>query len=412
LFGKRLPVTDSVPGLRSVVADSVVRAKVHHPPANHVDQASTNESGTTDTESLDLISIAHILTTEEARIELGVERIPTGWSRLDRALGGGFTVPSLNVLGAAPKSGKSTFAQMFATHHVEGGGFVYYLDVENGKRRFIRQLLCRHARLGPAEAALALRDERAGVFTSREAVERWRAAKAWVRGLGSNLYVEFRPPENFEARIKDIRELAGKRQLVVVVDSLQKLPGDLSDRRAVVDTWVRFFERLRHEHDAVFLVISEIKRAAGGGYVASESAFKESGGIEYAADLAMTLTRPGAEEGEEALATLRVELARDSDEDPRGNVASYSPVFPYYGLAEIDPVRIEPPKPGRKPKASGAAKQFLRGLLGNGAAKVSDIRAKATAAGISRSTLNRVQNDLDIVECTVGLEPGWKMPGA
>jgi hypothetical protein len=44
----------------------------------------------------------------------------------------------------------------------------------------------------------------------------------------------------------------------------------------------------------------------------ARAAFTELGGIEYAADLAMTLTRPTADEDATARATLRIEPARDA----------------------------------------------------------------------------------------------------
>jgi hypothetical protein len=51
----------------------------------------------------------------------------------------------------------------------------------------------------------------------------------------------------------------------------------------------------------------------------------------------MTLTRPTADENADACSTLRVELARDCDDDPRGEVAGYRPLFPFYGLEEVEP---------------------------------------------------------------------------
>ena len=89
-------------------------------------------------------------------------------------------------------------------------------------------------------------------------------------------------------------------------------------------------------------LISEIKRDQKGRYTPHEAAFKESGGIEYAADLAMTLTRPTADEAAEASSTLRVELARDCDDDPRGAVAAYRPLFPFHGLEEVEPEMRQP----------------------------------------------------------------------
>ncbi len=289
-------------------------------------------------DELAVLSIATALAKEETALEEGSKRIATGWRRLDRALGGGFGVPSLNLIGAAPKSGKSTWAQVVAERHAEAGGFVYYLDLENGRRRFVRRMLCRRAQLGGAQVAAALRAHRLGVFESREQVERWKEAKRWVQEkLAPGFLAEFTPPSNFAARVAAAREKAGDRPLLLVIDSLQKLPMALEDRRAGVDAWVRLLERLRHEHEAAVLLISEIKRDQKGKYTAHEAAFKESGGIEYAADLAMTLTRPTADENADASSTLRVELARDCDDDPRGEVASYKPKYPFYGIEELEP---------------------------------------------------------------------------
>jgi hypothetical protein len=206
--------------------------------------------------------------------------------------------------------------------------------------------------------AAALRAQRAGAFDSWAETERWNAAKRWVQeNLSRGFLVEFTPPRDFAARVAAARAKAGGRPLLLVIDSLQKLPMDLGDRRAGVDAWIRLLERLRHEHDAAVLLISEIKRDQRGQYTAHEAAFKESGGIEYAADLALTLTRPAADEGGEAASTLHVELARDCDEDPRGAVAAYRPVFPFYGLEEVEPAARE-----AKGKAQG-------GRQGNGGPK-------------------------------------------
>ncbi len=385
-------------------------ANVGHYWRRLMDLAERREQGRPD--ELAALSLAEVLHQVEARVEQGVPHLATGFPKLDTALGGGFTVPSLNVLGAGPKSGKSTFAQIVAVQHVERGGVAYVLDLENGRPRFGRQLLCRRSRLGPRDVARALRDQRAGVFTSRTEAERWQKAKAWAREtLGRALFVEFAPPQDLTRTLTAIRKFAGDRQLLVVIDSLQKLPGSLEDRRATVDGWVRYFERLRHQLDAVFLVISEIKRDMRGGYRPSESAFKESGGIEYAADLAMTLTRPSADEDEAAVSTLRVELARDCDEDPRGDVASYAPVRPFYGLEEVDPVpRKASGSRGRSGGKAASARDFLQEVLTEGPVHVSEVLARGRGAGFSEATLQRAKRDLDVGRCTLECKSAWRLP--
>lgn len=100
-----------------------------------------------------------------------------------------------------------------------------------------------------------------GDVRNRAEAERWEEAKRWVqRTLGPGWLLEFTPPQDFAVRVATARARAGDRPLLIVVDSLQKLPMQLEDRRAGVDAWVRLLERLRHEHDAAVLLISEIKR--------------------------------------------------------------------------------------------------------------------------------------------------------
>jgi len=164
--------------------------------------------------------------------------------------------------------------------------------------------------------ATALCKQHRGASDCLYQVERWNNAKRWLNEkLACSLFVEFAPPRDFAARIAAARTRAGERPLLLVIDSLQKLPMDLDDRRAGIDAWIRLLERLRHGHEAAVSLISEIKRDQKGQYTAHEIAFKESGGTEYAADLAMTLTRPSAAETAEACSTLRVELSHDCDDE-------------------------------------------------------------------------------------------------
>jgi KaiC/GvpD/RAD55 family RecA-like ATPase len=376
--------------------------------------ANDNQEGQPKPDDLAPLSVGSLLAREEERLELGPVLLPTGWQRLDAVLGGGLAVPSLIVLGAAPKSGKSTWVQIIATRHAEAGGVAYILDLENGRRRILRQILCRRTELGPRDIARALKDKRAGVFESREAVERWQAAKVWVREtLAPNLFIESSPPSHgsFIKRVESLRQLAGERKLLVIVDSLQKLPGEpREDRRTTIDGWDRLFEQLRLRHEVVFLIVSEIRRGKDG-YAAREDAFKESGGIEYAADLAMTLNRPAADEDTDTQSTLRVELARDCEEDPRGEVASYRPVRPWYGLEEIEPIPIRRSRAhGPAPEKLDGASEFLREQLSHGPVRVSDVLSRGSAVGFSVSTLQRAKRSLGVKPQDVNGRAGWGLP--
>lgn len=74
---------------------------------------------------------------------------------------------------------------------------------------------------------------------------------------------------------------------LVVVDSIQKLPGSVEFRRSSLDRWIHRLEYLK-KRGYTILVVSEIGRASYG-HDAYIGAYKETGEIEYSADFALQL---------------------------------------------------------------------------------------------------------------------------
>jgi replicative DNA helicase len=235
---------------------------------------------------------------------------------------------------------------MIAERHAQRGGLAYVLDLENGRKLFLRRLIARRAQVGLRDLLSALRQKKEGVFRTRDEVDRWQKAKAEIYESGKNLFVEHRldKAEDLTQRLRALRHRAKDRPILVVIDSLQKLPMRMDERRAGVDWWLRTLDRLREELNLVIIAISELKRGEDG-YEAREDTFKESGGVEYTAQVGLTMTRPSVEGDEtpEEVTTLRVVFARDADENPKGVVACYRPLYPWYGLEECDaPGRAAP----------------------------------------------------------------------
>lgn len=83
---------------------------------------------------------------------------------------------------------------------------------------------------------------------------------------------------------------------LLVIDSVQKLPGSVEHRRTSLDKWVHRLEYLKKRGYTVLLV-SEVGRAAynSDAYIGS---YKETGEIEYSADLGLQLL-PGSGESVE-----------------------------------------------------------------------------------------------------------------
>lgn len=267
-----------------------------------------------------------------ARLQEGVERLQTGFKALDRALGGGVPVPTLGILGAKPKCGKSTLLLQMATHVVLEGGFVYLVDQENGLDRVLKRLMCSVSNTAP--------DDLNEGFVPTEP---WKRAEALVLegAYSKRLFVErerFFKVELVENRVRELKTLAGDRPCLVILDSLQKLPmTNLSDRRASIDGWMRGLENIRSRYSVVILVASELKRPTQGtSYKPSEVSLKESGDIEYSADLVLTLDRN--ENGDEYVtekapdaATMRILYNRDGQ---TGRVANYRLIYPYHRMEE------------------------------------------------------------------------------
>lgn len=300
-------------------------------------QGGVNESGhATEGEAVlieDLAhkAIAHRLAAVLQSIENGVPRMSTGWPLLDRALSdddrsGGFVVPSLVVLGAQPKAGKSTFASIVAERHVAAGGHAYHVDFENGAPRFLRRMLCRRAQVGPGALRRGL---------TAEELARWQAAKKDLSTLGWRLLLDNDrglTADKLIASVRLLTERAEGRPVLVVVDSLQKCPmPNMEQRRAGVDGWLRSLEKLRDETGCVVLAISELRRPHGDNYQATATSFKESGGIEYSGDLVLGLELDG-KDADASTATLTTLYNRDGRTGP---VARYRAVYPWYGIDEI-----------------------------------------------------------------------------
>ena len=72
------------------------------------------------------------------------QNLTTGFSLLDSAIGG---VHGINVIGGAPKVGKSTFVIQIASEMALKKIPVLYYDFENGRQKIYQRTLCRLARL-------------------------------------------------------------------------------------------------------------------------------------------------------------------------------------------------------------------------------------------------------------------------
>ncbi|MGW8159488.1 MAG: DnaB-like helicase C-terminal domain-containing protein [Desulfoprunum sp.] len=254
----------------------------------------------------------------------------SGFSRLDAAIGG---IHGINVIGGAPKVGKSMFMIQIATEMALRGIPVLYYDFENGRQKIYQRTLIRLSRM---DVSTMRRQEWTETERQRydDACRRVRRMMTAFRVVNDRKLT----PELMRRHIDFLRHETSREYAVVVIDSLHKLPfKDLSERRTGIDAWLRQLEAIRDELQVSFLVISELTRGGDGSYREEPhlGVFKGSGDIEYSADNAMVLY-PGDEHQDPAAARGRSNtlwLVASREHSP-GPVASYALDYPYWGFVE------------------------------------------------------------------------------
>lgn len=254
----------------------------------------------------------------------------SGFSLMDKALDG---IHGINIVGGAPKSGKSTFMIQMATEMALRKIPVLYYDFENGRQKIYQRTLSRLSKLSTE----AIRNHEFGEEEEsryQNACERFKEMLVFFRVINDRQVT----PEIMRRHIDFIRHETNCEYTVVVIDSLHKLPfKDFSERRTGIDAWLRQLESIRDELHVSFLVISELSRGDGGSYAGTPhlGVFKGSGDIEYSADNAMVLFPdwdPLSSVSEQKRKN-KLWLVASREHSP-GLVADYELDYPYWGFVE------------------------------------------------------------------------------
>jgi len=254
----------------------------------------------------------------------------SGFSRLDAALDG---IHGINIIGGAPKVGKSLFMIQIATEMALRGIPVLYYDFENGRQKIYQRTLSRLSRM---ETAVLW-----NINWTHEERDRYDEACTTIRRMLTTFRVvndRKLTPELMRRHIDFIRHETARDYTVVVIDSLHKLPfKDFSERRTGIDAWLRQLEAIRDELQVSFLIISELGRGGDGTYREDPhlGIFKGSGDIEYSADNAMVLYAD-TDQDLSANAVYRKNslwLVASREHSP-GHIASYTLDYPFWGFTE------------------------------------------------------------------------------
>ena len=275
------------------------------------------QGGKTLSECATLFTREHIQT-------IATERVSTGFSELDRSLNGGLS-NGLYVLGAVPGLGKSTLALQIAYHLSSQGIPVLYFALEMNRAWIAAKSLCRADFLLNRQAGIQASDlldtSKAKAF-SEEQWGRIDRARERIEQEGANLYLYEQGPElthigQIQKQIQAFqaanRQRYKGRPLMVVVDYLQILaPRETalkaSDKQ-IVDDNVRELCKIRDQQHVIILLISALNRISYNRAITLES-FKESGSIEYSADVILGMQYQGIEKKNFSLESAKAQTPR------------------------------------------------------------------------------------------------------
>jgi len=230
----------------------------------------------------------------------GVVGVRTGLTHLDETLNG-FQQGLLYMLAATPGAGKTTLALQLAATVAQAGQSALYISLENDATDLARKLACRLGQVSYSEA-----------LKGKLGRQEWAHAVNRLNVLGGRLFLSTPRASmpDLPTLIEAVMARSGSAPAVVVIDYLQAWvkrtggAGEGADLRERIDRFTPHLRAIGEEYGTAILAISSQNR--GGQAQGGMSALKESGDLEYTADVVMTLTRVDEKD-----------TASDSTRDPR-----------------------------------------------------------------------------------------------
>lgn len=210
---------------------------------------------------------------------------PTGFAELDRRTAGGL-YPGLYVIGGLPGAGKTTFCAQLADQISAAGRDVLFFSLEMSRLEMISKSLARLCaqKHGTADAltALAIRCGQGAGLVREAAAEYRRTAAGRLSIIESEATTAAGICDYVRAYIA-----AGNPAPVVIIDYLQLLAaGETSKQTAkeATDKAMRELKLLSRRAQITVIAISSLNRDNYTKSLALD-ALKESGGVEYSADV-------------------------------------------------------------------------------------------------------------------------------
>ena len=209
--------------------------------------------------------------------------IKSGYNNLDAIT---YIYPGFYVLGGISSLGKTTFAQQMGDQMAANGEHIIYFSLEQSALELASKSLSRIMCEIDAKSALTSLQIRKQNYE----VERLQPAIAEYAKVAKNVtLVEC----TFKASITDIENFVDEYikvnnvKPIVIIDYLQVIQaqeGCHMTTKDIIDSHVRRLKQIQTKHQIVMIALSSLNRQNYLTIIDYES-FKESGGIEYTADV-------------------------------------------------------------------------------------------------------------------------------
>ena len=203
-------------------------------------------------------------------------------------------LPGVYLLGALPAMGKTTFALNLAANICESGTPILYVSYEQNEDDFACKYLARCWYLQNLETNKRTADK---TPTARDIkmrqcdTEPLKKICSEFKEQRKNFYFCHTGDTVTELIEKELKpRVVNDGVKFIVIDYVQILPSDgaSSAIRMQIDSAIRRLKEFQDEQKITLLVISSFNRQNYKDYISFES-FKESGGLEYTADVVLGL---------------------------------------------------------------------------------------------------------------------------
>lgn len=222
-------------------------------------------------------AILHI----EERYSGAAISMPTGLKDLDDILGGGFHRGSLNILAARPKMGKTALACTMTLTAAKAGGCIYFASLEMPRREIANRMI-----------AITSGYQTDSIMRDHNATDAVTSAVSVLNSL--KIIID----DECGLTIGKLRSRTRKAQRkhglqMVVVDYLQLMRGEGSNREQEIAGISRGLKGLSKELDCPVLCLAQVNREceSRSDKRPHMSDLRESGAIEQDADLVMMIYR-------------------------------------------------------------------------------------------------------------------------